>query len=57
MLKVCCATQIHPRVLHAPSTPEHLCIVHVLGQGLDAESSKLLARADGGYVDVQVQLA
>ena len=49
--------QIHPRVLFVPSTPEHPCVLHVLGQGLDDSSSKLLARADGGYLDIQVKIA
>ena len=47
--------QVHPRVLLAPSTSEQSCVLHLLGQGLDGQSTTLLARANGSYADIEVR--
>lgn len=46
--------QIHPRVITARGTSEQPCIIHVLGHGLNAQTTKLLVRADGGYLQTEV---
>lgn len=43
--------------MSAPSTPGEPCLIHILGQGLAAKSAKLLARANGSYLDTDVRLA